>query len=81
MKYGYTPIFYMTMHGREFASVAARQTHFDKNILPKPGTYTGNKFTDIKIENSKSLHATLISDPKDGEPILFCEVNGFQIKN
>jgi hypothetical protein len=81
IKYGYTPFFYMTLNSGEVASVAARQTPFDKGILPKPGTYKGNKLTNTKIESSKFLHATLISDPKDGEPILLCEVNGFQINN
>lgn len=80
IKYGYTPVFYMTMRGGEFASVAARQTLFDKSALPKPGTYTGNKLTNIKIESSKFLHATLVSNTKDGEPLVLCEVNGFDIK-
>jgi len=80
LKYGYTPIFYMTLNSGEVVSVAARQTPFDRNILPKPGTYSGSKLSDIKVEDSKFLHATLISDPKDGEPIVLCEVNGFEIK-
>lgn len=80
MKYGYTPIFYMTLNSGEVASVAVRQTLFDKNLLPELGTYTGNKLTDVKINSPKFIHATLISNPKDGEPILLCELNGFEIK-
>lgn len=80
-RYKYTPFFYMTLSSGEIATVAFRQTTFDKANLPKEGTYQGNKLSNQKIDSDKYLHAICHNTPKDGELICLIETNGFKVNN
>lgn len=80
-KGSYTPIFYMNMLSGEIASVAFRNVPFDRTHLPNGGLSRPQKLSNIKVVDSKNLHATLISDHKNGEPLQLIEVNGFKIKD